>query len=53
MVSYLQVDNLSKRFGEQLLFEGISFGVGQGQKVALIARNVSGGLPFVCCHPGI
>lgn len=42
MVSYLQVDNLSKRFGEQLLFEGISFGVGQGQKVALIARNGMG-----------
>lgn len=39
MISYLQVDNLSKRFGEQLLFENISFGIGKGQKVALIAKT--------------
>ncbi len=42
MISYLQVDNLSKRFGEQLLFEHISFGVGKGQKMALIAKNGMG-----------
>lgn len=42
MVSYLQVEDLSKRFGEQLLFEHITFGVGRGQKVALIARNGMG-----------
>ena len=42
MISYLQVDNLSKRFGEQVLFEGISFGIGKGQKVALIAKNGMG-----------
>lgn len=42
MISYLQVDNLSKRFGEQLLFENISFGIGKSQKVALIAKNGMG-----------
>ena len=42
MISYLQVDNLSKRFGEQILFEGISFGIAKGQKVALIAKNGMG-----------
>lgn len=42
MISYLQVDHLSKRFGEQLLFENISFGIGKGQKVALIAKNGMG-----------
>ena len=42
MISYLQVENLSKRFGEQILFEGISFGIGKGQKVALIAKNGMG-----------
>lgn len=42
MVSYLQVENLSKRFGEQLLFENISFGIGKNQKVALIAKNGMG-----------
>jgi ATP-binding cassette subfamily F protein uup len=38
----LQVDQLSKRYGEQLLFEGISFSIGLSQKVALIARNGKG-----------
>lgn len=42
MISYLQVENLSKRFGEQLLFENISFGISKGQKVALIAKNGMG-----------
>lgn len=42
MISFLQVDNLSKRFGEQLLFENLSFGIGKNQKVALIAKNGMG-----------
>lgn len=42
MISYLQVENLSKRFGEQVLFEKLSFGIGKGQKVALIAKNGMG-----------
>ncbi len=42
MISYLQIENLSKRFGEQLLFEKISFGIGKQQKVALIAKNGTG-----------
>lgn len=42
MISYLQVENLSKRYGERVLFENISFGIGKGQKVALIAPNGTG-----------
>ena len=42
MISFLQVNNLSKRFGEQLLFENLSFGIGKNQKVALIAKNGMG-----------
>lgn len=42
MISFLQVENLSKRFGEHLLFENISFGIGKNQKTALIARNGKG-----------
>lgn len=38
----LTVENLSKSFGEKQLFEGISFGVNKGQKVALVARNGAG-----------
>jgi len=42
MTPYLQVENLSKRFGDQLLFEDISFTIFEHQKVALIARNGAG-----------
>ena len=35
----LTVDNLSKSFGDKLLFDDISFGINAGQKTALIARN--------------
>lgn len=42
MVSFLQVDGLTKSFGDLLLFENITFGVAQGQKIGLIAKNGSG-----------
>ncbi len=42
MKPYLQAENLSKRWGETLLFENISFTLFEGQKVALIARNGAG-----------
>lgn len=35
----LTVENLTKSYGDKLLFEDISFGINAGQKVALIARN--------------
>ncbi len=35
----LTVENLSKSFGDKLLFDDISFGINAGQKTALIARN--------------
>ncbi len=40
--SFLQVENLSKSFGDLTLFEGLTFGVNQGDKVGLIARNGAG-----------
>ena len=42
MTPFLQAENLSKRFGEQLLFENISFTIFEHQKIALIARNGTG-----------
>lgn len=42
MVSYLQVENLTKSFGDQLLFENISFGIADNQRMALIAKNGTG-----------
>lgn len=42
MKPFIQAENLSKRWGELLLFKNISFTVFEGQKVALIARNGAG-----------
>ena len=42
MISYLQIEDISKRYGETVLFENISFGIGKGSKVALIAPNGTG-----------
>lgn len=42
MVSYLQIDGLTKSFGDLVLFEDITFGVAQGQKIGLIAKNGTG-----------
>ena len=40
--AYLQVEGLTKYIGERVLFENISFGIAEGQKVGLIARNGTG-----------
>ncbi len=42
MVNYLSVENLTHYWGEIPLFENISFGLSEGQKIALIARNGAG-----------
>ncbi|MFM2293461.1 MAG: hypothetical protein RIS29_3274 [Bacteroidota bacterium] len=42
MASYLQVENLTKSFGDNLLFDKISFGIADNQRVALIAKNGTG-----------
>lgn len=41
-ISYLQIENLSKSFGDLKLFEGLSFGLSEGQRVSLIAKNGTG-----------
>lgn len=42
IVNYLSVEGVSKRFGERLIFENLTFGIHKGQKVALVARNGTG-----------
>ena len=42
MSPILQVENLTKSFGDLVLFENISFGLAEGQRVGLIAKNGSG-----------
>ncbi len=41
-IPYLDVQNLTKRFGAQVLFKNISFSISEGQKVGLVARNGTG-----------
>ncbi len=41
-MNYLNVENLTKWYGEKLLFEHIAFGIDKGQKTALIAKNGTG-----------
>jgi ATP-binding cassette subfamily F protein uup len=41
-VNYLSVENISKSFGERVLFDNISFGINKDQKIAFIAKNGSG-----------
>jgi ATP-binding cassette subfamily F protein uup len=42
MTPYLQVENLTKSFGDLVLFNSISFGIAEGQRIGLIAKNGSG-----------
>lgn len=42
MASYLQVEGLTKSFGDLILFQNISFGIAEGQRIGLIAKNGSG-----------
>ncbi|MDR0546596.1 MAG: ABC-F family ATP-binding cassette domain-containing protein [Dysgonamonadaceae bacterium] len=42
MTPYLQIDHLTKSFGDLLLFNDISFGIAEGDRIGLIAKNGSG-----------
>lgn len=55
MTPYLDIQQLTKTFGAQVLFEDISFSVAQGQKVGLIAKNGTGKstlLEIIAGHEG-
>lgn len=42
MISYLQIENLTKSYGDRLLFGDVTFGINQGDKIGLIAKNGTG-----------
>jgi len=42
LVNYLSIENISKSYGERVLFENISFGINKDQKIAFVAKNGSG-----------
>lgn len=48
-MNYLSVENLTKSFGERVLFTDLTFGIDQGQKVAIIAKNGSGKTTLLRC----
>ena len=41
-MNYLSVENISKSYGERVLFDNVSFGINKDQKIAFIAKNGSG-----------
>ncbi|GGD98210.1 ABC-F family ATP-binding cassette domain-containing protein [Planktosalinus lacus] len=41
-MNYLSVENISKSFGELVLFENLSFGINEGQKIGFVAKNGTG-----------
>lgn len=42
MASYLQIENLTKSYGDRILFDSITFGVSEGDKIGVIAKNGTG-----------
>ncbi len=47
MVSYLQIERLTKSFGDRMLFEDVTFGVYEGDKIGIVARNGDGKTTFL------
>jgi len=48
-MNYLSVENLTKSFGDRIIFEDLTFGIDQGQKVAIVAKNGSGKTTLLRC----
>lgn len=42
MKPYLQVEDLTKSYGDRMLFDSVTFGVNEGDKIGLIAKNGTG-----------
>ncbi|MDE5845355.1 MAG: ABC-F family ATP-binding cassette domain-containing protein [Muribaculaceae bacterium] len=52
MPSYLQVEKLTKSIGDRVLFSDITFGVNEGDKIGLIAKNGTGKTTLLRCLAG-
>jgi ATP-binding cassette subfamily F protein uup len=53
MASYLQVENLTKSIGDRMLFADITFGVNEGDKIGIIAKNGMGKTTLLRCIAGM
>lgn len=53
MISYLQIENLTKSHGDRMIFADVTFGINQGDKIALIAKNGTGKTTLLRCLAGM
>lgn len=51
-MNYLSVEEITKSFGDRIIFEKLTFGIDQGQKVAIVAKNGSGKTTLLRCLLG-
>ncbi len=51
-MNFLSVENLTKSFGDRIIFQDLTFGIEQGQKVALVAKNGNGKSTLLKCLIG-
>lgn len=53
MTSYLQIENLTKSYGDRMLFADVTFGINEGDKIGLIAKNGMGKTTLLRCIAGL
>lgn len=51
-MNYLSIENLTKSFGDRIIFKELTFGIDQGQKVAIVAKNGAGKTTLLRCLYG-
>ena len=51
-MNYLSVEEITKSYGDRVLFEALTFGIDQGQKVAIVAKNGTGKTTILRCLLG-
>ena len=52
-MNFLAIENLTKSYGERMIFADLTFGIDQGQKVAIVAKNGSGKTTMMRCIMGL
>ena len=53
MASLLQIENLTKSYGDRMLFADVTFGIDEGDKIGLIAKNGTGKTTLLRCIAGL
>lgn len=51
-MNFLSVENITKSYGDRIIFEDLVFGIDQGQKVAIVAKNGTGKTTLLRCLTG-